>query len=128
MALLSAGTGYSHTGARAIVTAGTYEILAQAEGVGCVEFMCRLVRFVGASVDLICNGNVAHTVLSGGSLGQSVAIKTYIKNTVVLPACEIELQYKFKTPHSSAALSGGMAVSTPTLPEDFAFLTMTRIA
>jgi hypothetical protein len=128
MALLSAGTGYTHSGSRAIVTAGTYEIFAQCEGVGCVEFMCRLVRFVGAAVDLVCNGNTAFTVLSGGSLGQSFAIKSYIKNTLVLPACELELQYKFKTPHASAGLSGGMAVSTPSLPEDFAFLTLTRIA
>lgn len=128
MALLSAGTGYSHSGARAIVTAGTYELFAQTEGVGCVEFVCRLVRFVGAAVDLVCNGNTAHTVLSGGSVGQSFAVKSYIKNTLALPACELELQYKFKTPHSSAGLSGGMAVSTPTMPEDFAFLTLIRIA
>lgn len=128
MALLTAGTGYSHSGSRAIVTAGTYEILAQTEGVGCVEFVCRLMRFVGAAVDLVCNGNTAHTVLSGGSVGQSFAVKSYIKNTIALPACEIELQYKFKTAHSSAGLSGGMAVSTPALPEDFAFLTLNRIA
>jgi hypothetical protein len=128
MALISAGTGYSHSGSRVIVTAGTYDILAQVEGVGCVEFLCRLVRFVGAAVDLVCNGNTAHTVASGGSLGQSFAVKSYIKNTIALPACEIELQYKFKTPHSSAGLSGGMAVSTPNMPEDFAFLTLNRIA
>lgn len=128
MTLLEAGAGYNHSGARAIVLAGTYDVFAQVCGVGCVEFMCRLVQFVGETATLICNGNVAHTVLSGGSLGASFTIKSYIKNTVVLPACQIELQFKFKTPHSSAALSGGMPVSTPSLPEDFASFTMTRIA
>lgn len=128
MTQIEAGAGFNHSGARAIVLAGTYEIFAQVCGVGCVEFMCRLVQFIGETVTLICNGNTAHTVLSGGSLGASWTVKSYIKNTVVLPACQIELQYKFKTPHSSAALSGGMPVSTPTLPEDFASLTLTRIA
>lgn len=122
------GTGYSNSGSRAIITAGTYEIFAQVCGVGCVEFMCRIVQFVGAAVTLVCNGNVAHTVLSGGSLGSSWTVKGYIKTTVILPASELELQYKFKTPHSSAALSGGMPVSTPSLPEDFAALKLTRIA
>lgn len=127
MSLIYAGSGYSHSGSRAIVTAGTYDIFAQVSGVGCVEFMCRLVQFVGGAATLIGNGNTAHTVLSGGSLGSSITIKSYLKNTYALPACEIELQYKFKTPHSSAALSGGMPVNTPTMPEDFAKLRFIRL-
>lgn len=127
MTQIEAGAGFNHSGSRAIVLAGTYEIFAQTCGVGCVEFMCRLVQFIEEEATLICNGNIAHTVLSGGSLGSSWTIKSYIKNTVVLPACQIELQHKFKTPHSSAALSGGMPVSTPSMPEDFASLTLIRI-
>lgn len=125
---IEAGAGYNHSGSRAIVLAGTYELFAQISGVGCVEFMCRLVQFVEGVATLIANGNVAHTVLSGGSLGSSWTVKSYCKDTVVLPACQVELQYKFKTPHSNAALSGGMPVSTPTMPEDFALLTLVRIA
>lgn len=128
MSPITVGSGYSHSGSRLIVTAGTYDVFAQVSGVGCVEFMCRLVQFVGGAVTLIGNGNTAHTVLSGGSLGSSITIKSYLKNTYALPACEIELQYKFKTPHSSAALSGGMPVNTPTLPEDFAKLRFIRMA
>lgn len=128
MSPIYTGSGFDSSGSRAIVTAGTYEIFAQVCGVGCVEFMCRIVQFVGAAVTLVCNGNTAHTVLSGGSLGSSWTVKSYVKNTVVLPACELELQYKFKTPHSTAPLSGGMPVSTPGMPEDFAALKLVRLA
>jgi hypothetical protein len=122
------GTGYSSSGARVIVPAGTYDIFAQVEGVGCVEFLCRIVQFVGASVALVCNGNTAHTVPNGGSLGQSWAVKAYVKNTVILPACELELQYKFKQAHSTAGLTGGMPVATPAMAEEYASLTLTKIA
>lgn len=127
MAQTYMGSGYSHTGSRAIVPAGFYDIFAQVSGVGCVEFMCRLVKFISGSASLIMNGNTGHTVYAGGSLGSSVTVKSYARSTIELPACEIELQYKFKTPHSTAALSGGMPVSTPSLPEDFAMLRFIRI-
>lgn len=127
MAQIESGIGYNHSGARAIVNAGIYEIFAQTCGIGCVEFMCRLVQFIAEVPTTIANSNVAHTVFSGGSIGQSFTIKSYLKNTIALPACQLELQYRFKTPHSSAALSGGMPVNTPTLSEDYAFLTLIRI-
>lgn len=127
MTAIELGSGYNHSGSRAIVLAGTYEIIGQVCGVGCVEFMCRIVRFVAGEATLVCNGNTAHTVLSGGSLGASFTVKGYVKNTVTLPACELELQYRFKTPHSTATLSGGMPVSTPGLVEDYASLTLVRI-
>jgi len=128
MAQVSAGPGYSHSGNRAIVPAGHYDIHAEVEGVGCVEFNGQLVQFVAGVGTPIAKSNTGFTVQSGGSLGASFAIKAYIKTTVNLPACELELQFKFKSPHTTAALSGGMAVSTPDYPEEFAKLRLTRIA
>jgi hypothetical protein len=123
-----AGAGYSHSGSRAIVPAGTYAIDAEVQGVGCVEFNGQLVQFVGGTGTPIAKSNTGFTVQSGGSLGASFAIKAYIKTTLILPASELELQFKFKSPHSTAGLSGGMAVSTPDTPEEFAQLRLTRIA
>lgn len=123
-----AGSGYSAVGNRVSITTGTYEIFGQTCGVGSIEFTCQLVQFVGATPTVVSIGSAAFTVASGGGIGQSWTVKSYIGDTLSLPACQLELQYRFKQAHSSAGLTGGMPVSTPALPEDFASLTLVRIA
>lgn len=123
-----AGPGYSHSGNRAIVPAGTYDIYAEIGGVGCLEFVGQLVQYIGGSGTVVAKTNTGFTVQSGGSLGASFTIKAYLKTTLILPACELELQYKFKSAHTTAALSGGMPVSTPDTAEEFANLRLIRLA
>lgn len=123
-----AGSGYSAVGSRVSIPAGTYEIFAQTCGCGNIEFTCQLVQFVGATPTVVSIGSAAFTVASGGGIGQSWTVKSYISDTATLPACQLELQYRFKAAHSTPGLTGGIPVSTPTLPEDFASLTLVRIA
>lgn len=128
LAQIYQGSGYSQSGNRVSIAAGTYSIFAQACGVGCVEFTIQAVQFVGVTPTVVSDGTAAFTVSSGGSIGQSWTVKTYIFDTLALPACQLEIQYRFKQAHSSAGLTGGMPVSTPGLVEDFAFLTLERLA
>lgn len=121
------GGGYSLTGNRVNVASGIYQINAQTCGVGCVEIACQLLSWVGGTSTLVGEGTIGRTVSSGGNIGSSWTVKSYIVDTVVLPSCQLELQTRFKTAHSTVALSGGMPVSLGGQNEDYASLTLVKI-
>lgn len=123
-----ADSGYSTASNRISVSAGIYQVNAQVCGVGCIEIASQLMIWVGATPTLVSEGTIGRTASSGGVIGSSWTVKSYIRDTVELPACQIELQTRFKTAHAVANLTGGMPVSLASQNEDYATITLVKIA